>query len=93
LTSAQHDLVIRPVADRGELALFCRIPYEELDDDLDQGRRHLDWLWMALRGGELVAWAAWWTRRPADWRDQPQSRTGWPPSSASAASSRWNATG
>jgi GNAT superfamily N-acetyltransferase len=68
LTSAQHDLIIRPVTDRGELALFCRIPYllnEELDDDLDQGRRHLDWLWMALRGGELVARAAWWTRRGA----------------------------
>lgn len=66
LTSAQHDLIIRPVAGHGELALFCRIPYllnEELDDDLDQGRRHLDWLWMALRGGELAARAAWWTRR------------------------------
>jgi RimJ/RimL family protein N-acetyltransferase len=65
LTSTQHDLIIRPLADRDELGLFCRFPYllnEELADDLDQGRRQLDWLWMALRGGELLARAAWWKR-------------------------------
>src|SRR3984957_9664773 len=65
LTSTQHDLIIRPLADRDELGLFCRFPYllnEELADDLDQGRRQLDWLWMALRGGELLARAAGWKR-------------------------------
>lgn len=65
MTSTQHDLIIRPVADRDELGLFCRFPYllnEELADDLEQGRRRLDWLWMALRGSELLARAAWWKR-------------------------------
>jgi RimJ/RimL family protein N-acetyltransferase len=68
LSPTEHDVIIRPVADRGELDLFRRFPYpynEELDGDLDDGHRRLDWLWMALRGGELLARAGWWERPAA----------------------------
>lgn len=57
------DLTIRPISGRDELDLFCRLPYalnDELADDLDAGRRRLGWMWMALRGDDLVARVAWW---------------------------------
>jgi RimJ/RimL family protein N-acetyltransferase len=65
LTSAQHDLTIRPITGAGELDLFCRFPYvlnEELAADLESGRRRPGWLWVALSGDQLVARAAWWAR-------------------------------
>lgn len=66
MTATPTELVIRPIAGRGELDLFCRIPYvlnEELADDLETGHRRPGWLWMAVRGDHLLARAAWWTRR------------------------------
>jgi len=36
-----------------KLGRFCQLPYvlnHELADDLDQGRRRPEWMWMALRG-------------------------------------------
>jgi RimJ/RimL family protein N-acetyltransferase len=60
------DLVIRPLSGPEELSLFCRLSYsldDELADDLAQGRRRPEWLWVALRDGRLVARAGWWGRR------------------------------
>lgn len=64
MTATQHDLTIRPITGPDELDLFCQLPYvlnEELADDLAGGRRQPGWMWVALRGGRLVARAAWWT--------------------------------
>ncbi|MFJ5274605.1 GNAT family N-acetyltransferase [Streptomyces sp. NPDC088358] len=63
-----NSLTIRPITGRDELSLFSRLPYllnEELADDLAQGRRRPEWMWVALLGGRLVARAAWWSR-PGD---------------------------
>ena len=65
MTSGPGELTVRPIAGRGELELFGRLPYvlnEELDGDLDQGRRRPEWMWLALRGDRLVARLAWWAR-------------------------------
>ena len=62
-----NDLIVRPIAGREELELFCRLPYvlnDELADDLDAGRRRPEWMWVALRGERLVARLAWWAPRP-----------------------------
>lgn len=59
------DLILRPITGPEELDLFCQLSYaldHELADDLAAGRRRPDWMWVALRGGELVARAAWWGR-------------------------------
>jgi len=64
VSTGRQDLTIRPIAGPGELGLFCRVPYvlnEELAAGLEAGRRQPGWLWVALRGGQLVARAAWWT--------------------------------
>jgi RimJ/RimL family protein N-acetyltransferase len=69
LTVEQHDLIMRPIAGREELDLFCRLPYglnHELDDDLVAGRRRPEWMWVALRGDRLVARVAWWCRAGND---------------------------
>jgi hypothetical protein len=61
----QNDLTLRPIAGPEELDLFCRMPYvlnEELGDDLAAGRRRPEWMWVALRGGRLLARVAWWGR-------------------------------
>lgn len=61
----RNDLILRPITGRAELALFTRLSYvldEELEDDLDAGRRRPEWLWVALRGDKLLARAAWWCR-------------------------------
>jgi hypothetical protein len=66
VTLQDSDLTIRPITGPGELDLFTRLPYElngELEDDLRDGHRQPDWLWMALRDGHLVARAGWWARR------------------------------
>lgn len=63
MTAGRDDLVIRPLAGAQELELFRGLSYcldHELADDLEQGRRRPEWLWVALRGGRLAARAAWW---------------------------------
>ncbi|HEY2441959.1 MAG TPA: GNAT family N-acetyltransferase, partial [Streptosporangiaceae bacterium] len=60
------DIVIRPLTGPEELDLFRAIPYsldDELADDLANGHRRPGWMWVALRGGRLVAKAAWWGGR------------------------------
>ena len=60
---------MRPLAAGDELDLFTRLPYvlnEELADDLASGRRRPEWMWVALRGEQLLARAAWWSRSGAD---------------------------
>lgn len=62
-------VMLRPLADKSELPLFTSLPYvldEELAGDLDAGRRHTSWLWMALRDGRVVARAGWWARQRGD---------------------------
>lgn len=59
------ELTFRPISGPQELDLFCQLTYgldNELADDLATGRRRPEWMWVALRGGELVARAAWWGR-------------------------------
>jgi ribosomal protein S18 acetylase RimI-like enzyme len=71
LTLHDPDLTVRPLTGPDELHLFNRIPYVlngELAKDLEGGRRHPRWLWVALRGERLAARAAWWSR-PGD--EQP----------------------
>jgi GNAT superfamily N-acetyltransferase len=63
MTQPQNDLTIRSITGAGELDLFCALTYtfdDELADDLASGRRRPAWMWVALRGGHLVARAAWW---------------------------------
>ncbi|WP_274911642.1 GNAT family N-acetyltransferase [Streptomyces sp. WZ-12] len=59
------ELTLRPLAGPHELDLFNRLPYllnDELADDLAQGRRRPEWMWLALRGDRPLARLAWWTR-------------------------------
>jgi len=65
VTLHHHDLTLRPIAGLDELDLFNTLPYvlnEEVSDDLAAGRRHPEWLWLALRGDRVVARAGWWSR-------------------------------
>ncbi len=58
-----NDLTMRPITGRVELELFCQLPYvlnEELSDDLESGRRHPGWMWVAIRDDRVVARVAWW---------------------------------
>ncbi|MFL4901697.1 GNAT family N-acetyltransferase [Streptomyces sp. MMS24-I2-30] len=60
---------MRPITGREELDLFSQLPYdlnEELADDLADGRRRPEWMWVALRGDRLLARAAWWSRSAGD---------------------------
>jgi RimJ/RimL family protein N-acetyltransferase len=64
-----NNLTMRPITGREELGLFNQLPYvlnEELADDLAQGRRRPEWMWVALRGDRLLARAAWWSRTADD---------------------------
>jgi RimJ/RimL family protein N-acetyltransferase len=64
-----NDLTLRPISGPEELDLFTRLPCpfdDELAADLAAGRRRAEWMWVALRGGRLVARAAWWARPPGD---------------------------
>lgn len=64
-----NDLIVRPIAGSEELGLFTRLRYgldEELAGDLAGGRRRPGWMWVALRGGRVVARAAWWSRAAGD---------------------------
>ncbi|HEY1644310.1 MAG TPA: GNAT family N-acetyltransferase [Streptosporangiaceae bacterium] len=61
-----NDITMRPITGPGELGLFCQLPYvlnEELAGDLAEGRRRPEWMWVAVRGNQLLARAAWWTRK------------------------------
>ena len=63
------DVTVRHIAGRDELGLFTRMPYvlnEELTGDLAGGRRRPEWMWVALRGEQLLARAAWWSRPGAE---------------------------
>jgi RimJ/RimL family protein N-acetyltransferase len=65
LVLQRHDLILRPITGPDELDLFNSLPYvlnDELDGDLADGRRHPEWLWLALRGDRVVARAGWWSR-------------------------------
>lgn len=69
MTDRRNEITIRPITGAGELDLFCALSYtldDELADDLARGRRRPQWMWVALRGGRLVARAAWWGSPGAD---------------------------
>ncbi|UQU61626.1 GNAT family N-acetyltransferase [Couchioplanes caeruleus] len=56
-------LHLRPLTGRAEVDLFNQLPYvlnHEIAKDLDDGRRHLPWLWVAVDSGRLVARAGFW---------------------------------
>ncbi|MYX95727.1 GNAT family N-acetyltransferase [Streptomyces sp. SID486] len=60
---------MRPITGREEVDLFSQLPYvlnEELADDLADGRRRPEWMWVALRGDRLLARTAWWSRSGGD---------------------------
>jgi hypothetical protein len=69
LTQHHEDLTLRPITGPDELGLFNRLSYvldPELAGDLESGRRHPQWMWVALLGDRLVARAAWWSRAGDD---------------------------
>jgi hypothetical protein len=69
LTQHDPDLILRPITGPDELDLFNRFPdklNEELAADLAAGRRRPEWLWVALRGDQVVARAGWWCRSGDD---------------------------
>jgi RimJ/RimL family protein N-acetyltransferase len=69
LTQHDPDLILRPITGPDELHLFNRFPdklNEELAADLAAGRRRPEWLWVALRGDQVVARAGWWCRSGDD---------------------------
>lgn len=64
-----HDLTLRPITGRDELDLFNQLPYtlnHELADDLVDGRRRPEWMWVAVRGDRVLARLAWWTKAGDD---------------------------
>ena len=63
--------LIRAMEGPTELGRFLDLPYtlnHELAEDLSQGRRRTDWMWMALIHERVVARVAWWGN-PGD--DEP----------------------
>ena len=65
----QDHITVRPLNGREDLDLFRSIPYglnNELEGDLDAGRRRLEWLWVAQRAKHLVGRVGWWTRSADD---------------------------
>lgn len=68
MTTQISDLTFRTITGPDELGLFNRFPYQlndEIDGDLRDGHRVPGWLWLALRGDEVIARAAWWAK-PGD---------------------------
>jgi len=64
MVSEDH-LTVRALHGREDLDLFRSIPYvlnEELEGDLDAGRRRFDWLWVGMRANRLVGRVGWWAR-------------------------------
>lgn len=63
LIQPQSDMTIRPITGAEEVSLFRTLTYtldDELGTDLARGNRRPQWMWIALRGGRVVARAAWW---------------------------------
>ena len=63
--------LLRAMEEPAELDRFLSLPYtlnHELTDDLSQGRRRADWMWMAFIDDRVVARVAWWGN-PGD--DEP----------------------
>jgi hypothetical protein len=63
-TSPTTTFEIRRLRDIREVELFNRLPYalnHEITDDLSEGRRRLDWTWLAVRDGRLIGRLALWT--------------------------------
>ncbi len=61
--------VIRPISGPEEIELFNTLDYtinHELADDLANGHRRPDWMWVALRGDQVLARVAWWGRPGED---------------------------
>ncbi|MFJ4909714.1 GNAT family N-acetyltransferase [Streptomyces sp. NPDC093249] len=66
-STSHHDLVVRPLAEPGELGLFLGLSYtldHELADDLAGGRRLPEWMWVALDGDRLLGRLSWWAKAP-----------------------------
>ena len=66
-----HAPLIRAMEGPTGLDRFLSLPYtlnHELADDLSQGRRRTDWMWMAITDDRVVARVAWWGN-PGD--DEP----------------------
>lgn len=62
---ALSGVTIRPLSGPDEIDVFNRLPYtinHELADDLAEGRRRPEWMWIAQRGDHLLARVAWWGR-------------------------------
>ncbi|MES9510250.1 GNAT family N-acetyltransferase [Streptomyces sp. NPDC000609] len=65
MTHAPQELTIRPLAGPQELGLFRQLSYtldHEFADDLESGRRRPGWMWVAMRGEQVVARIAWWSQ-------------------------------
>ncbi|MFF9915279.1 GNAT family N-acetyltransferase [Streptomyces sp. NPDC013457] len=65
-TRTPDGVTLRPLSGPEELDLFRRLSYvldHELEDDLATGRRLPSWMWVALRGGRVLARIAWWTKQ------------------------------
>ncbi|MFD3511508.1 GNAT family N-acetyltransferase [Streptomyces sp. NPDC058657] len=57
-------MAFRPLGGPGELDLFRRLSYtldHELADDLAQGRRRPDWMWVAVRDDRVLGRLSWWS--------------------------------
>ncbi|MDF2562824.1 MAG: N-acetyltransferase [Microbacterium sp.] len=55
---------IRHLSGTHEVELFNRLPYalnHEIADDLEQGRRRLEWTWLAIRDDRLIGRLALWS--------------------------------
>ncbi|WUS43002.1 GNAT family N-acetyltransferase [Kitasatospora sp. NBC_01250] len=62
-------MILRPIAGPQEVELFNRLPYvfnHEIAQDLADGHRRREWLWVALRGGQVLARIGWWCRGSQD---------------------------
>lgn len=69
MTTILRELTIRPLHGTEELELFNRLPFvlnPEIAVDLDEGRRRIDWMWVALDGDRLLARLSFWRRGPED---------------------------
>ncbi|MEE1745368.1 MULTISPECIES: GNAT family N-acetyltransferase [unclassified Streptomyces] len=65
MTHAPQELTIRPLVGPQELGLFRQLSYtldHELAEDLESGRRRPEWMWVAMRGEQVVARIAWWSQ-------------------------------
>jgi hypothetical protein len=66
---------IRHLGGAHEIELFNRLPYalnDEIADDLEQGRRHVEWTWLAVHEDRLLGRLALWSRQE---RRMPRSST------------------